>query len=314
MTPLHAGLIGVGRWGCAALVALLASPPSAPAPGSPRPEAAVTDSARTLVGFANPSRRVAFAATTRGRIGHISVEEGALVKADAPLLELDAELQRRRTEIARADAESKLEIELAKVRLDAALAEKTRIEALAEDRGASAKELSDAQALASAAAVEHKQAEFAQQQQERDFALQQEILDQHALRAPFDGYVVQVLKQAGDVVNELEPVIILAQLDPLEVIIECPVEVARGFSSGQTISVAPPSAAWPVRAGRIASINAVANAASQTVRLRILVPNADLAWPAGLKVTLQDPPPPAAAAAGRRNALAATNPQGVSDD
>ena len=258
---------------------------------SPAPASGPASTPDALIGFASAARRVQVAALIRGRIAQLPFDDGDSAPAEAPILKLDDRVQRLRYEAARAEAESKLEIDLASVKLTAATAEQARIESLAKDNRASAKELDDARAYAAAARIELQQAEFEQLQQERDAALQAQLLEQHVIAAPFAGYISQRLKQPGDVVDELEPVLVLSQIDPLEVVIECPVRYAGAFKVGAEIPVTPAEGNAAPRMGRVSLVNEVANAASQTFRLKLVVPNADRGWMAGVKVSVPPPAP-----------------------
>lgn len=236
-----------------------------------------------------PARQATIGALIRGRIQFIPAEEGARIDEDAPLFVLDDAIQRARFEMAQADADSKLEVELAKVRMVQAQKELERIQVLATDGRASTKELLDAQALAEATRIEWDVAAHRQVQQERDAALQKQLLAQHTIRAPFAGYVSKVHKKAGDMVEDLESVVVVTQLHPLEVLLDCPVELAARFRENETINVAPTDEQWPPRTGRIVWVNRVADAASQTVRVKIEVDNQDNGWLTGIKVRVAIP-------------------------
>ncbi len=236
-----------------------------------------------LTGFTAPMQRVTLAPVQTGRIADISVAEGEVVPAGTLMLQLDDRVQVQRVAIARALAESTLEIELAKVRRDQAARELERLTALDRTSAASSKELSDAQANAAATAVELAQAEFQHTQAQREYELQRRLLDELSVRAPFDGYIAERLKEVGDTVEEREGVFTLVQLDPLEVTFDCPLDELGHLQAAQHVLVARPDDGTE-RVGEVAFVSRVAHAASQTAKVKLHVPNADSAWIAGMRV------------------------------
>lgn len=247
-----------------------------------------------LVGFANPSAKSSLAVAQPGRILEIYVREGDFVRAGQPVLRLDDAVQRARVEIAQAQADSTLEIELARVKMELAIVEADHVAALGRDGLVAAKELRAAAANAEAACLEWSLAQFRRDDASRALTMQLTVLDELIVRAPFDGYVSERLREIGESVEARDPTMTIARLDPLEVTVDCPLAAALHVRPEQSVRVVPNVAGLSERVGHVISINRVANAASQTVRLRISVSNSDYAWPAGLRVRLAFHEPPSA--------------------
>ncbi len=253
----------------------------------------------TLAGFAQPMRTVTLAPLRPGRIRQIAVDEGQFIEAGRVAVYLDDHVQQRRVEIAKALAESRLELQLARVRMEQARRELERIEGLARGRNVSTKELNDAQANAEAARLAYQQAIFKHEQARREYRLQQALLDDLHLKAPFDAYVARRHKDAGDSIQEQEPILTLVQLDPLVVTVDCPLEAGCELRVGQKVLVRPLGVDLPPREGEVYFISRVADPASQTVRVKLRVANDDAGWTAGLRVELRFPTATAAAGAAR---------------
>lgn len=222
-----------------------------------------------------------------GRIRRIAAREGSVVRAGDVLVELHDGPQRSRTELAAAEAASTLEIEQATVRLAHALDELKRVESLGRDRVATAQELQDARTRAATARLDLELASFRREQAQRNCEQQQQLLDDHRVRAPFDGLLSDRQKEEGEALEPSDGVLTLVQLDPLAVVVDCPLELAARLSPDARVRVTPGDPALAPRPGRVRLVHRVADAASQTTRLRIEVDNRDLAWPAGMRVSVE---------------------------
>ena len=101
------------------------------------------------------------------------------------------------------------------------------------------------------------------------------------LDAPIAGLVEEVSVEVGESIGTLGPVVRIVQNDPLWIEVPVPLAQARDLTLGQDVWITFPGAtrdASPNR--RIINISAVADAASETLRIRIEVPN-PLKRPAG---------------------------------
>ena len=104
------------------------------------------------------------------------------------------------------------------------------------------------------------------------------------IEAPFDGYGARILKHIGEPVNEREGIIDLAELDPIEVVLDCPLNRSGNVKMRDTVVLRPLDSRWDERRGEVVLASKVADSASQTFRVRISVPNPDLDWISGLQV------------------------------
>ena len=237
-----------------------------------------------LCGFTSPFRTVTLAAVDAGRIKDIPIDEGDCVKAGDVAVLLDDSVQQQRVKIAEALALSILEIELARVESVQLLWELEQLEKLNNDSYTSVNELTQARAAANSAKLALKQAEFKHEQACREHVLQQALLDELTLKAPFAGYISERMKEIGDTVEEREGVLTLVRLDPLVVALDCPIELVSQVRAGRPVLVQPVADGALPRAGEISFISKVADPASQTFKVKILIPNSDRAWMAGMRV------------------------------
>jgi|CXWL01.1.fsa_nt_gi RND family efflux transporter MFP subunit len=250
--------------------------------GSARPQA--------VAGITTPSRQATLSSVQPGRLTRIAATEGTIVKTGDLVFALDDSGQESRALMAEAGAASTLDIELAQARWEQAHRDLERIQLIADSSGqdfASRKELSDALSAERIRGVELRIARFVHEQDKQTAQLERRTLEQFRAVAPFDGYVTRYLKELGETVNESEPVVTLAQLDPLTVPLDCPLHLAPALKVGDRVRVRPADDRWPVREGVVSFASRVGDGGSQTFRVEVTVDNADQLWIAGIKVAAE---------------------------
>ncbi|MBN1342771.1 MAG: efflux RND transporter periplasmic adaptor subunit [Phycisphaerae bacterium] len=272
---------------CAAAIVLMiqSSPAIGREPaqkGTPSPPA-VSD-ADTVTGITLPCRQVTLGPVVSGRIARILVAEGQVVTKDTLLATLDDGVQAARTEIARLSAESNVDIELAKARVRAAERELDRVRRLMKSNAASDKELDDAELAVEVRRLEVDKAKLEHDQSIHAYNLEKRRLLEMQVPAPFDGCVTKIIKHVGETVDELEQVLSMVQTDPLEVSIDCPLRLAGHVRVGDAARVRPVDAKWPPRTGKVELASHVGDGASQTFKVKVIVPNQNAGWMSGLKV------------------------------
>lgn len=266
------------RWILAAAVAVSIAPGhgnSFPAP-PPHPDLV------WLTGFTAPHRTATLSAVQRGRISSIAVREGDAVREFDRLIELDQRAQRARVAIALIDAQSTADLEIARFRLEQANQELERVVRLGDD--ASPKELLEANTDAQVRRLEHERAHEERGLASRKRELQEYLLDELTIRAPFDGYISERLREPGETVEVGDEVLRIAQLDPLTIRIDVPMDLAIRLAPGQRIAVRPALTFLTAGKARVEFVSRVADAASQSMSVRLTIANPDGDWPAGMRV------------------------------
>jgi RND family efflux transporter MFP subunit len=127
---------------------------------------------------------------------------------------------------------------------------------------------------------------FKHAQAAREYEHQRLLLERLRMRAPFAGYVSEVAYEVGETVEEGQAIVTLVSLDPLEVVVDCPLDLASLARVGRQASIAPKGSDAKPRTARIVFANRVIDPASQTFKVKLLVDNEDSAWMAGQKVTV----------------------------
>lgn len=271
----------------AALTVPLAVVGAGPPAASGHPADKPTDSIHEipeLIGITKPAKTASLGPVNAQTLATLHVTEGTTVQSGEPLFSFDDTTQRVRVATARAEAESTLDVELAKAQWEKAKLEYEWFLSLDTGNNASSKELNDSRADMEIARLEFELAKFELAQSQRAYEREKIALDQLHLAAPFSGYVSEIMHESGEAVDQQESVLTLVQLDPLHITVDCPVTAAHLLRDGQRVEVQPIHVPWKPRSGHILMRQHVANAASQTFRIKVAVDNPDLLWMAGVKV------------------------------
>jgi RND family efflux transporter MFP subunit len=281
--------LGVCRALCAFGLLLWQAPGASAQMGASEYPSSSASEVRVVTGITAPNRQATIATLQQGRIERLPVAEGQRVEAGEPLIILDDRVQAIKTEFQRLESESTLDMEVSQARMEQARAEYERMVRLNGEDFASSKELYDAKADAIVKRLEHQIAILKHEQAIRLYERERLLLEQHHVSAPFDGYVSEHLKHVGETVEEREGVLTLVQLDPLKVVLDCPVTMSSYVREGGEVWVRPTEKRFAARRGTVVLVNRVADPASQTFRVKLTVDNADRAWISGLKVEVEFP-------------------------
>ena len=266
------------RWILAAVVAVSIAPGHGNSFSAPPPRPDLV----WLTGFTAPHRSATLSAVQRGRISSIAVQEGDAVRESDRLVELDQGVQQARVAIALIDAQSTTDLEIARFRLEQANQELERVLGLGDD--ASPKERLEASTNAHVRRLEHERAHEGRALASRKRELQEHLLDELTIRAPFDGYVSERWKEPGETVEVADEVLRITQLDPLTIRIDVPMDLAIRLMPGERIAVRPALTFLKNREATVEFVSRVADAASQSMSVRLTIANPGGDWPAGMRV------------------------------
>jgi RND family efflux transporter MFP subunit len=258
--------------------------------------AAPTAAPKPLGCLIEPDRTADLGSQVIGVVGDVRVERGDRVGANDVLVTLRAEVETANARVAASRAQVEADVLAARANLDLAQQKLRRAEALV------------AQNFVSAQAVEQARGELevARQKLNQSVAEQQISRDEHrvaeaqralrTVRAPFAGVVVERFVNAGERVEE-KPMLRVAVIDPLRVELMVPTSQYGALAAGDKVTIHPelPGAAAVVATVR--NVDTVLDAASNSFRVRLTLPNPNYRLPAGLRCKAELPAPATAAAA-----------------
>lgn len=242
------------------------------APPAPRPLGCLIE----------PDRVAEVGSQVIGLVERLHVERGELVSAGQPLLSLRAEVERANAGVADVRARVDADVLAAQASLELAVQKVKRAESLVKENFISDQALEQARA-------EHKLAEQklaqarAQQQiwiQERRVAEAQ--LGLRTVRSPLAGVVVERYINVGERVEE-RPLMRVAVIDPLRVELMVPTALYGKLAAGDSLTIRPELPGANAVVARIKHVDRVMDAASNTFRVRLTLPNPNNALPAGLR-------------------------------
>jgi RND family efflux transporter MFP subunit len=229
----------------------------APASG----QQAASPQSNFMEGLIEPHKVVEVSSQVPGVLDEVTVDRGTLVKKDDVVAQLKSGLERVAVDLASA------QLGFAKRRADrnAELFEKEMLSAHERDEMTTEIELADLQL---------KQA--------------QERLDMRTIRSPIHGVVVQRYRAAGEYAGE-EPILKIAQIDPLNVEVIVPFERFGAIKNGMIGEILPEEPIGGLYRARVVIVDQVIDAASGTFGVRLELPNPDYRLPAGLRCRVRFP-------------------------
>jgi len=233
----------------------------------------------------DPYEIIAVGSAVTGIIEAVHVERSEEVKAGEVLVELDSGVERAAVELARARAGMNGDIEAREANLDLGTQKRRRANNLFKKGALSLDLRQEANTEATIARLELKSAREDQRLARLQLAQAREALKRRSIRSPVDGVVIERLMSPGERVDE-EPILTIAQIDPLRVEVILP---AAMFGSVRPNSRAAVEVEFgdQVHVAAVTIVDQIIHAASGTFGVQLELPNPDHAIPVGLHCQVQ---------------------------
>lgn len=217
-----------------------------------------------------------------GILEQVLVDRGDSVKKGQVLARLLDDVERAAVSAASQRFENRADVAAAKAAYDFAQRKAERSEELLAQNFISSQARDQAVSEARVAAMRYAQAQEQRVVAREDLAVANAQLRQRSITAPFTGVVVERYLQAGARVED-KPVIKLVQLDPLHAEIVLPASRFGSLKTGQSAQVSPEMQGASAVTAKISRVDAVVDAASNTFRVRLTLPNPGHHIPSGLR-------------------------------
>jgi len=120
---------------------------------------------------------------------------------------------------------------------------------------------------------------------ELEYLRSQAALQRRSIQSPVDGVVMERFKSVGEYVED-QPILRVAQLDPLHVEVIAPVESLGRIAPGMQADVTLGVPGFEIHQAKVERVDRVADAASGTYGVRLILSNPDFAIPAGIRCRL----------------------------
>lgn len=243
--------------------------------------------AEAILAISAPSADIALSFVAAGIISEVLVKAGDQVEKGKLLARLDDGPEQIQAQQLKVQARDKTRIMAAEAELAQKRVDLMKLE-LAKTRGAASDwEIEHLRLGVRIAELSLKAAIIEKEQNQRRYIQALRQLGRMRLVAPIGGHVEKVVVEPGEAVKTLGPVIQLVKIDPLWVDVPVPLGQVKKLALEQAARVVfPGTEADEAPNGRIIHISAVADAASDTLNVRIEVANPDHR-PAGERVTVK---------------------------
>lgn len=240
-----------------------------------------------LQGITVPNADVTLSFVVAGRVSKVMVQAGHTVEKDQLLVRLYDEPERIQCQQLKMLSEDRTKIDAAKAELDQKRVDLKKVQQAMAKGAASNWEVEHLNLSVRIAELSLQSAILEQNQYTRRYKHSLSQLERMHLAAPIAGLVEEVSVEVGESIGTLGPVVRIVQNDPLWIDVPVPLVDALELSPGQTALVTFPGTSMTEQAtkGRIINMSAVADAASETLRVRVEVPNPQKR-PAGERVTV----------------------------
>ncbi len=237
-------------------------------------------------GLIEPYETVNVGTPVEGVIAQVHVKRSGFVKKGDPLVNLESSVESAVVQRSQALVEVKGEIKLQKERLAFARRMHKRVEELFNSEAISAEKKDEAATEVALSLARLLKAEENRTLAKLDLERAQAMLDRRTIKSPISGIVVERFVSPGEFVDN-QPLLRLAQMDPLRVEVVLPVEMFRNIRPGMKADIIPETEAEIDYSATVTIVDRVIDPASGTFGVRLELPNPDYRLPGGLKCTVR---------------------------
>ena len=236
-----------------------------------------------------PHEIIDIASRVDGIVDELSVERGDFVEEGQILAKLDSGVEEAAVAAARSRAAARAEVDANQISQDFAKRRAERLEKLYEDNVISSEQMDEVSTEAKLSRLRLDQARENRRLAELELQRSIEILDRHTISSPINGVVVQRYLAPGESTED-QPIMRLAQIDPLRIEVIVPVTAFGSIEKGQGAYVYPEAPKEGKFPAEVTVVDRVADPASGTFRVRLSMPNPDYQVPSGLRCSVEFQP------------------------
>lgn len=271
-----------------------------------------TNKPNEFEGLIEPFEIVNVGTPVEGVVEQVNVKRSALVKKGESLVRLESSVENSVVKRAKVLAAVEGEIKLQKERLAFAKRMHKRVEELFQGEAISAEKRDEAKTEVSLALARLQKAEENRALAKLDLERARAMLNRRTIKSPIAGVVVERFVSPGEFVDS-QPLVKLAQMNPLRVEVILPAAMLTSIKPGMKADIKPETQGDMNYSATVSIVDRVIDPASGTFGVRLELPNPDYQLPGGLKcsvtfVDLQDTASPAKAG-GNESEKLAVNPR-----
>lgn len=233
-------------------------------------------------GLIEPFELVDVGTPVAGVVAGVEVKRSNMVDKGQPLVFLESSVESAVVERARVMVSVEGEIALQKERLAFANRMLARVEELFEGEAVSAEKHDKAVSEVILAQARLQKAMESREIARLDLSRAKAMLNQRTIRSPISGVVVERFVSPGEFVDN-QPLLRLAQMDPLRVEVILPAKMFQKIQPGMQADIIPEIQKDKHYSSTVAIVDRVIDPASGTFGVRLELPNPELRLPSGLK-------------------------------
>jgi RND family efflux transporter MFP subunit len=236
-----------------------------------------------------PFVTVKLSSAVHGLLETVTVDRGDLVKKGQILATLESGAEKAAIEVLRARATLESAIKTGQARLELSARLHSRNDGMYQKALISAEKMDEAETTRRLAEMALLEATDNRRLAELELRRATAALARRTIYSPITGVVAERLLAPGEFSRDEQPVLKLAQLDPLRVEVFAPVALLGNITVGQRAEVTPQAPLNGTYIARVTVVDRVVDAASGTFGVRLELPNRDYHLPAGLKCRIRFP-------------------------
>lgn len=233
-----------------------------------------------------PSRITDLSSPVMGVLEEVLVERSDRIEQGQVLARLESSVEVAAVNLARVRAEIQSEVDEELINNEHDSKRKRRMDSLYKQQTVSEEVRDEFERDERLSKIRLQQALDLKKIREHELSGMEARLQQKTIRAPFDGFVLERLKDEGEYVEE-QAILRIAQLHPLRIEAIYPIELFGKIQPGMEADIVMEAFPDKKLSARVVVVDAVGNAASGTFGVRLEMPNQDNAIPAGLKCQAQ---------------------------
>lgn len=233
-----------------------------------------------------PSRIVNLSTAVEGVLQEIRVERGDAVKKGQVVAVLQSDVERVTVKLAKLRADMNAQVNARKVQLDSAQRKLDRSVELVAKNFVSSETLDEIRTDLEVARLNYEDAVATKQLAHTELARAKAQYELRVIASPIDGVVTERLLSEGEFA-QAQKILTIARIDPLHVEVVAPIEYYGRITPGMTATVVPETPLVGRFAATVKIVDGVVDAASGSFGIRLELPNADGALPAGIECTVK---------------------------
>lgn len=217
-----------------------------------------------------------------GIIETVTVDRGDRITKGQVLVTLQSGVETATMELARARAELESTIKAKRTELEYAERNQQRIKTLYDKKALPFQEWDAVETKRILAELQLAEALENKRLAELEFKQAHEVVQRKIIRSPVNGVVEERFLNVGEYV-ENQPILKLAEIDPLNVEVILPVSIWNRVKKGMRATIRPEKPVGGAYSARVTIVDKVIDAASGTFGVRLELPNPELRLPPGLR-------------------------------